>query len=218
MSAVIRRPCARGFDLGDHLAELVPDGSPGLLQVVELGRSARPPRDVDQLIRAFQQAISFGAYVADVHAAASPRLSRQAHQLVRLGKGGGRIDQGRANPQGRLPSSLGAPARACARVAAGRSRRPSHQAHAGARWSHRRRKQRSAQCPSVRESGDSRRAWSTGWDIDVALALNGSFFISALSGPTDHPSPITSRVTPCRRPLSNKADSLTQAALPGQDR
>ena len=81
--------------MGDDLVELAPIGAASLFQMVDFGRCARAPRNVDQFVDALDQAIAFGAHVADVHAAAFSGFADQRDQLVSFGEGRGRIDQRR---------------------------------------------------------------------------------------------------------------------------
>ncbi len=61
--------------------------------MVDFGRRARFLADLDQLVDRFDQLRPFVADMADVHAAAAPRLARQRDQLRRFGEIGRRIDQ-----------------------------------------------------------------------------------------------------------------------------
>ena len=84
---------ARRLDPRDDLIELAPIGAARLLQMIDFGRRARAPRNLDQLVDALDQAVAFGAHVADVHAAALAGLGDQRDQLVGFGKGRRRIDE-----------------------------------------------------------------------------------------------------------------------------
>ena len=56
MSAVICSPCgARGFDSRDHLVDLRPVLFARRLQVIDLGRHLRFPRDSNQLVDRLEQ-------------------------------------------------------------------------------------------------------------------------------------------------------------------
>jgi hypothetical protein len=81
-----------GLHLGDRCIELAPVGAADLLQVVDLGWRARPARNFNELIDAFEQAITLRTHMADVASAALCRFRGQCNQLIRLRERSRRVD------------------------------------------------------------------------------------------------------------------------------
>ena len=72
---------------------------PADLQVIDLGGSARPFRDIDGFLHRLDDAIALAAHMRDVHSAAQRRFTRQCNQFRRFGISVRVVDQRRGHPQ-----------------------------------------------------------------------------------------------------------------------